>query len=95
MHSVLHFLPRFRCGARRTDNCPPIYPSTATVTQIVFIGDAARAEFANRLKRLNLGIFIDVIMGIFSYLANLPDVLYGTMIYERVPIQKDGLQKRP
>ena len=56
--------------------------------------DDLLAEFANRLKRLNLGIFVNVIMGIFSYLANPPDVLYGTMIYDRVPIQKDGLQKK-
>ena len=52
-------------------------------------------EFANRLKRLNLAIFVNVIMGIFLYLANPPEVLYGTMIYDRILIQKDGLQKRP
>ena len=52
------------------------------------------AEFANRLKRLNLAIFVNVIMGIFLYLANPPEVLYGTMIYDRNLIQKDGLQKR-
>ena len=52
-------------------------------------------EFANRFKRLNLDIFVNVIMGISSYLANPADVLYGTMIYDRVLIQKDGLQKRP
>ena len=53
------------------------------------------SEFANRLKRLNLAIFVNVIMGIFLYLANPPEVLYGTMIYDRILIQKDGLQKRP
>ena len=51
-------------------------------------------EFANRFKRLNLDIFITLIMGISSYLAKPPDALYGTVKYDRAFIQKEGLQKR-
>ena len=54
-----------------------------------------RAEFANRLKRLNLGIFVNVIMGTSSYLVNPPNVLYGSVIYDKAFIHKVGLQKRP
>ena len=52
------------------------------------------SEFANRFKRLNLDIFITLIMGISSYLAKPTDALYGTTMYDRAFIQKEGLQKR-